>query len=100
MFAPSDFKAPTPPRPPLQQNRVIGALVLLVCIILCLALVLSADRAIFIPYNATHAITQTWQAQHPTTPTRRGQSGTRTLQPRRTRTPDYNQQARGPDPHS
>ncbi|MCC7451286.1 MAG: hypothetical protein IT324_28005 [Anaerolineae bacterium] len=100
MFAPSDFKAPTPPRPPLQHNRLIGALVLLVCIVLCLALVLSADRAIFIPYNATHAITQTWQADHPATPTRPRQIVTRTPQARRTPTPDYNQQARGLDPHS
>lgn len=100
MFAPSDFKAPTPPRPPLQQSRLVGALVLLVCIILCLALVLGADRAIFIPYNATHAITETWQAQHPTTPTRPRQGVTRTPPPRRTRTPDYNQQALIRDPRS
>lgn len=81
MFAPGDF-GNTPTRPPsIYHNRVIGALVLLVCAILCLILVFTLDQRVFIPYNATRAITQTWQAQHPTTPTRRA-LGRRTNTPR------------------
>ena len=86
MFATGDFQTPPPPRPPLQDNRAVGLLVLLVCILLCLILSVGFDTVVFIPLNATHAITQTWEALHPTTPTT-----TRSpFQPRRTSTPTFN----------
>jgi hypothetical protein len=83
VFAPSDFHPPRPARPPFMQDRLIGALVLLACIILCLVVVIGMDAAVFVPYNATHAPTETWQARHTATPvaTPHGaplRSGTRT----------------------
>src|SRR5438067_2062642 len=69
VFAPGDFNKPKPPAVPLQDNRTIGMIVLLVSIILCLLLVLSLDSAVFVPFNATAAVTQTWQANHPQTAT-------------------------------
>lgn len=69
MFAPGDFNKPKQPVVPIQDNRTIGALVLLVSVILCLIMVLSLDSTVIIPYNATVAVTQTWQANHPPTAT-------------------------------
>lgn len=66
MFAPSDFQPSKPP--PIQNNRVIGALVLLFFVVLCLLVSIGMDAVVFVPYNATYAITQTWQQSHPTTP--------------------------------
>ncbi len=85
MFAPRDFHSPRPPRPPVMKDRTIGALVLLIFVFLCLVMVVGMDSTVLIPYNATHAPTQTWEAQHPPTPVR-----TQTA-PRR-RTPNNNQQ--------
>ncbi|MEP7289207.1 MAG: hypothetical protein ABI947_25940 [Chloroflexota bacterium] len=65
MFASGSFSAPPPPRTPIQNNRLLGAIVLLVAIILCLALVVGIDTTVLIPFNATYAITQTWQAANP-----------------------------------
>jgi hypothetical protein len=75
------------------QDRLIGALVLLVCVILCLAVAIGMDAAVFVPYNATHAPTETWQARRTSTPvaTPHGaplRNGTRTP------IPGYVQQAR------
>ncbi len=89
MFAPSDFHSPRPPRPPFMRDRVIGALVLLIFVVLCLITAVGMDATVFIPYNATHAITQTWEAQHPATPTPSRLAPT----PGR-RTPNNNQQVR------
>jgi hypothetical protein len=89
VFAPSDFRAPTSPRQPIQHDRLIGALVLLILMILCLVTVIGMDRILFIPFNATLAVTQTWQAQHRTPPSRQAtavgpaQSGTGTPSPNR-----------------
>ena len=86
MFAPNDFHRPTSPRPPIQHDRLIGALVLLIVIILCLVMTFGMDRVLFIPFNAT----QTWEAQK--TP---GAQSTRPgARQRRTVTPpaDYDQQ--------
>jgi len=84
LFVTGDLQPPPPPRTPLQDNRTVGLLVLLACILLCLVLVVGLDAAVFIPFNATHAPTQTWQALHPTSPSRVTTPG---FQPRRTRTP-------------
>ncbi len=91
MFGPADFDRPTPPRLPIHQDRAIGAVVLVVAVIACLVLVLVLDSRVIMPYNATVAATQTWQAQNPSyTPPAR-----RTAAPRRTSTPRfYNQEAR------
>ena len=62
MFSRSDLGAPRPSQP--SQSRLVGAVVLIVCIIALLVLALSADAAIFNPLNATDAVTQTWQAAH------------------------------------
>ncbi len=66
MFARSDLgrSAPTPP----SENRALGALILIVCIVILLIVALSADAAIFGPLNATDSATQTWQADHPALP--------------------------------
>ncbi len=85
MFVPSDFHSPRPPRPPLMKDRAIGALVLLLFVFMCLVMALGMDSTVFLPYNATHAITQTWEAKHPPTPARTQPA------PRR-RTPNNNQQ--------
>ncbi len=80
MFAPNDFSAPTSPRPPIQHDRLIGALVLLIFIILCLVMTLGMDRVLFIPFNAT----RTWEAQHSTPgaqPTRPGARQQQTVTP-------------------
>lgn len=67
MFSRSDLGAPRPSPP--SQSRVIGAIVLIVCLVALLVLALGADAAIFIPLNATDAVTQTWQAAHSDQPT-------------------------------
>ncbi len=87
MFAPSDFHAPRPPRPPIMKDRTIGALVLLIFAVLCLVMAVGMDTTVFIPYNATHAITQTWVAKQSPTPV-----GTRPAPAPRRRTPNNNQQ--------
>ncbi len=85
MFASSDFHSPRPPRPPVMKDRMIGALVLLIFVFVCLVMAVRMDTTVFIPYNATHAVTQTWEAKHPPTPGR-------TQAPPRRRTPNSNQQ--------
>ncbi len=87
MFAPSDFHSPRSPRPPLMKDRVIGTLVLLIFVFLCLLTAVGMDSSVFIPYNATHAFTQTWEAAHPRTPT-----STQPAPVPRRRTPNNNQQ--------
>ena len=96
MFAPNDFRTPTSPRPPIQHDRLIGALVLAILMILCLVTVLGMDRVLFIPFNATLAVTQTWQAQHPAAPGARPTTPGR--RPLRTPTPSrsHDQQVRDP----
>ncbi len=86
MFAPSDFSSQKPPTPPLQENRTLGLLVLIVLAILCVVMVVGMDTTVFIPYNATNAVTLTWQSQHPTTVRTPNQPTTRS--PQRTRTPN------------
>jgi hypothetical protein len=94
LFAPNELQTPPPPPQPIRNDRLVGALVLLAFIILCLLTSLGMDQALFIPYNATHAITQTWQANHPATPgsqlTPRNPSRRRTSTPN----PGYDQQVR------
>ena len=93
MFATGDLQPPPPPRTPWQDNRTIGMLVLLVCILLCLILVVGLDATVFIPFNATHSVTQTWEANHPTTP----QKTPPRFQPRQTSTAppnNFDQEAR------
>jgi hypothetical protein len=95
VFAPNDFRAPSSPRKPVQHDRTIGAFVLLILMILCLVMVLGMDRVLFIPFNATFAVTQTWRAQHPTTPgtqTTAGPVGRGTSTP----SPNHDQQVRNP----
>ena len=71
MFARGDFSTPPTPSPSLLENRKLGLLLLLLGIALCLALSFSLDASVFIPFNQTHAATQTYQAQHPPTSTSR-----------------------------
>ena len=94
MFAPSEFSTPPPPRPKIRNDRLIGALVLLLFIIACLVMSVGMDRALFIPFNATRAVTQTWEANHPGSAG--GSATPRPLRPRRTSTPNpgYDQQVR------
>ncbi len=68
MFARSDLGSLETPPPP-HQNRAIGAVMLIVCVTVLVILAASTDAAIFIPYNATHAVTQTYEAAHPQTHT-------------------------------
>jgi len=56
-------KAPASP-----QNRVLGALVLLVAIVLLMAVALTADASIFAPLSAADSATQTMQAPQPLLP--------------------------------
>ncbi len=79
MFARSEFSSPQKTPPPT-ENRALGAIVLLTCIVILVFLVISADASLFTPYNATRAVTQTWQARQ--TP-----QATRT--PRATSTPRF-----------
>ena len=97
MFAPSDLSSQKLPPPQPQDNRVLGLLVLVLFIVLCLVMVAGMDAAVFIPYNATNAVTLTWQSQHPTTPRPANQSTARS--PRRTRTPSpgFDQPVNNPD---
>src|SRR5690349_4556181 len=69
MFVHSSYEQPQPPQEPLQENRAIGLAVLLFCFVACLLFSLSLDATLIVPFNATKAITQTWQAQHPQTAT-------------------------------
>jgi hypothetical protein len=90
VFSPADFSRPTPPPPrSWLDNRAFGAALVLVAVVLLVVLTVSYDQAVFIPFNATHAVTQTWQAQQP--PTLRSRPRTRTPQPTRRR--DNSQQA-------
>jgi hypothetical protein len=86
VFAPSDFSSQKPPPPPLQENRTLGLLVLILLGILCVVMVVGMDSTVFIPYNATNAVTLTWQSQHPTTARPPNQPTTRS--PQRTWTPN------------
>jgi hypothetical protein len=96
VFAPSEFSAPPPPRPSLRNDRLFGALVLLLFIVVCVVMSLGMDRVLFIPYNATHAVTQTWEASHPGSASPRGSATPRQPRPRRTSTPNpgYDQRVR------
>jgi hypothetical protein len=96
VFAPNDFRAPSSPRPPIHNDRLIGALVLLILMILCLVTVLGMDRVLFIPFNATLAVTQTWQAQHPTTPGAQATGVGPRQRPTRSSSPNRDQQVRNP----
>jgi len=69
LFATGNFRSQKPPHEPFQEDRVVGAVVLLFCFVLCLMFVLSIDAIVINPYNATQAVTQTWQAAHPSTST-------------------------------
>jgi hypothetical protein len=87
VFAPNDFNSTKPPRPPLQNDRRVGLVVLIALIILCLIMVAGMDQTVFIPFNATYAPTLTWQSQHPTTPSTPGRRPTGRT-PNRTITPN------------
>jgi hypothetical protein len=50
------------------RDRAVGAVVLLIGFVLLLMLVWTLDTDIFIPHNATRAVTLTWEAAHPTRP--------------------------------
>src|SRR5207244_2960050 len=91
---PNDFRAPSPPRQPIQHDRLIGALVLLILMILCLVTVLGMDRVLFIPFNATLAVTETWQAQHPTAPGAQATPGGPRSRQTSTPSPNHDQQVR------
>lgn len=75
MFSRSELGTATSKSSPPSQSRVIGAIVLIICIVALLILALGADAAIFIPLNATEAVTLTWQAAH-------GDQATSTPRPR------------------
>lgn len=68
MYAPPEFGAPPPARPPMPQERLIGLLVLLLLLSSCFFFALSADSAVFDPLNTVRPITQTWRAQQTGTP--------------------------------
>jgi hypothetical protein len=65
--------------------------VLIVCLIALLVLALGADAAIFVPLNATDAVTLTWQAAH-------GDEATATPRPRFRPTPIPNNGNPGQQP--
>jgi hypothetical protein len=92
VFSPADFSRPTPPPTSAWDNRLLGAALLVVAIIVLVVMAVVYDQQVFIPFNATYAITQTWQAQHP--PIQRT-AIRRTPRPRATPTPrpDRDQQA-------
>jgi hypothetical protein len=69
VFSTGNFRPQKPPHEPFQEDRVVGAAVLLFCFVLCLMFVLSIDAIVINPFNATQLVTQTWQAQHPPTST-------------------------------
>jgi len=81
MFVHSNFEQPKPPVEPFQENRVVGLAVLLFCFVLCLLFSLGVDATVIVPLNATKAITQTWQAQHPQTTTPTAAATARRLAP-------------------
>ena len=64
MFIRSDLGQPKKTTAPA-QNRVMGAVVLLIAIVLLMAVALTADASIFQPLSASDAATQTSQAQNP-----------------------------------
>ncbi|MCS6872077.1 MAG: hypothetical protein NZ571_11530 [Anaerolineae bacterium] len=68
MYAPPEFSAPAPPRPPMAQERLVGLLVLIVLLFFCFFFALSADAQVFNPLNTIRPITQTWRAQQSLTP--------------------------------
>ncbi|MFQ3536894.1 MAG: hypothetical protein SNJ58_13570 [Aggregatilineales bacterium] len=68
MYAPPEFNAPVPPRPPMAQERVVGLIVLLLFLLSCFFFALSADEGVFNPLNTARPITQTWRAQTTGTP--------------------------------
>ena len=82
MFASGDFEDSIPPSQPqpFHTDRLIGALILLAFLILCLALSLGLDSAVFVPFNGTQAPTLTAKAKITGTPT------SRTPAPRRSQT--------------
>lgn len=88
MFFHSNFDQPKPPLEPFQENRTVGLAVLLFCFILCLLFSLGVDATVIAPLNATKAITQTWQAQHPHTATPTAAPTARRLRPTGTAFPD------------
>jgi hypothetical protein len=86
MFSSGDLNSP-PPQKPFYSNRLLGGLLLAVAAVFILTMVLSLDAAVFVPFNATYAVTQTWQAAHPATSTPKT-SPKRTSNPRRSATPE------------
>ncbi|MBX3086463.1 MAG: hypothetical protein KF716_32810 [Anaerolineae bacterium] len=83
MFSPADFNRPTPPPPSsLFDNRLLGAALLIIGIVLIVLMAVTYDQQIFIPFNATYAITQTYQARQTSTRPPR-QPRNQTPQPRR-----------------
>ena len=87
MFSPSDFSRPTPPPPSsLFDNRLLGAALLIIGIIVLVLMAVTYDQQLFIPFNATYAITQTYQARTTRIPVQAPNN--QTPQPRRRRNGD------------
>jgi hypothetical protein len=65
---PTPVPQETPPTkpPPMQQDRVVGALVLILGFVLLLAFVMSVDAAVIAPYNTRVQATQTAQGRQNT----------------------------------
>jgi len=87
MFSPGDLSSPPPPQKPFYDNRLLGGLLLAVAAVFIVMMVLSLDATVFVPFNATYAVTQTWQAAHPATSTPKI-APKRTRNPRETVTPE------------
>lgn len=87
MFSSGDLSSPQPPQKPFYENRLLGGLLLAIAVIVLLMLVFSLDSTVFEPFNATYAVTQTWQAAHPATATRKPLPK-RTRNPQVTSTPE------------
>src|SRR4051794_29397241 len=88
MFVHTNFEQPKPPVEPFQENRTVGLAVLLFCFVLCLLFSIGVDATIIVPLNATKAITQTWQAQHPQTTTPTAAATVRRVRPTGTAIPN------------
>ncbi|MBX3063009.1 MAG: hypothetical protein KF726_08535 [Anaerolineae bacterium] len=68
MFSPPEFSPPPKPQSaPFWDNRIIGTIILIVGIVLLIVMGSGSDQSVFIPYNATLGVTQTWRAEHPPT---------------------------------
>jgi hypothetical protein len=85
VFSPADFERPPKPRSsPFWDNRVVGTIMLVCGLLLLMLMATNYDQQIFIPFNATQAVTQTWQAQQSPTPTVRNTRRATPQPPRRT----------------